>query len=91
MEEGSFKTKLEEFAAVCSTSCKLTLPDQSKSEGLVNNIVLSNVPHELYRAIKQMVSAYEIMCHNMMELVIKIHPSFFFCCIYLNSYLDETA
>lgn len=73
MEEGSFKTKLEEFAAVCSTSCKLTLPDQSKSEGHVNNIVLSNVPHELYRAIKQMVSAYEIMCHNMMELVTKSH------------------
>ncbi|GAA5805912.1 hypothetical protein HPULCUR_011438 [Helicostylum pulchrum] len=72
VEEASFKTKLEEFAAVCSTSCKLTLPDQSKSEGHVNNIILSNVPHELYRAIKQMVSAYEIMCQNMMELM-KLH------------------
>ncbi|KAG2236791.1 hypothetical protein INT48_006975 [Thamnidium elegans] len=72
VEETAFKTKLEEFAAVCSTSCKLTLPDQSKSEGHVNNIVLSNVPHELYRAIKQMVSAYEIMCQNMMELM-KLH------------------
>jgi hypothetical protein len=64
-----FKTKLEEFAAVCSTSCKLTLPDQSKSEGNVNNVVLSSVPHELYRAIKQMVSTYEIMCQNMVDLV----------------------
>lgn len=89
MEEGAFKTKLEEFAAVCSTSCKLTLPDQSKSEGHVNNILLSNVPHELYRAIKQMVSAYEIMCHNMMELVINT-------CLILGLkktklHLDETA
>jgi hypothetical protein len=75
---------LEEFAAVCSTSCKLALPsvavvgDQqqpvnkgSNIEGVghVNNIVLSNVSHELYRAIKQMVSAYEIMCQSTMELV----------------------
>lgn len=79
-----YKTKLEEFAAVCSTSCKLALPvtvvaDQQQQQqppkstnermGHVNNIILSNVPHELYRAIKQMVSAYESMCQNMMELV----------------------
>lgn len=66
-EEGHFKTKLEEFAAVCSHSCKLT--DQAINEKRIQNIIISNVSFELLQAIKQTSNIYEIMCQNMMELV----------------------
>lgn len=76
MEDSGYKTKLEEFAAVCITSCKMQQQQHHFSDGLksnslsgVNNMILSNVPHELYVAIKQMVSSYEILCRNMTELV----------------------
>ncbi|KAI8050143.1 uncharacterized protein B0P05DRAFT_563249 [Gilbertella persicaria] len=64
--EGSFKTALEAFAAVCSNSC------QYHHDGHVNNAMISNVSHELYQAIKYMVSNYEAMCQNMVALM-KLH------------------
>jgi hypothetical protein len=71
MEEASFKTKLEEFAAVCSNRCKLTLPDQtSKTEGFGMSIIISKASNELYLSMKQLASAYETMIQNAMNLVI---------------------
>lgn len=70
LEEVSFKTKLEEFAAVCSNRCKLTLPDQTaKIEGLGMSIIISKASNELHLSMKQLVTAYETMCQNAMNLV----------------------
>ncbi|KAI9483630.1 MAG: hypothetical protein EXX96DRAFT_558977 [Benjaminiella poitrasii] len=76
----SFKTKLEEFAAVCSNSCKLSIADPSLSSvtraadevAHVNNMIISNMSLDLFRALKQTVLAYETLCQNMMELM-KFH------------------
>ncbi|KAI7905425.1 uncharacterized protein BX663DRAFT_549427 [Cokeromyces recurvatus] len=72
----SFKTKLEEFAAVCSNSCRLSITNSSlhkPDENVhVNNMLISNVSSELFLAIKQIVLAYETLCQNMMELM-KFH------------------
>lgn len=81
VEDAGYKTKLEEFAAVCVTSsCRIqqqqfldgSKVESSSSSSHVNNMILSNVSHELYVAIKQMVSPYEILCQNMTELM-KLH------------------
>jgi hypothetical protein len=70
MEEVSFKTKLEEFAAVCSNRCKLTLPDQTtRIEGFGKSIIISKASNELYLSMKQLVTGYETMIQNAMNLV----------------------
>ncbi|KAG0165720.1 hypothetical protein DFQ28_008130 [Apophysomyces sp. BC1034] len=87
-EEGLYKTKLEEFAAVCSSSYRLTthaqtytpqrrltdpgrpcLFEQLNPECHVVNIQMTGVSRELYQAIKQAVSGFEVTCQNMMELM----------------------
>ncbi|KAI8969650.1 hypothetical protein BDB01DRAFT_816510 [Pilobolus umbonatus] len=74
LEEGLYRTKLEEFAAVCSTSYRLAIPDQSKTDGKPVSLIMSNVSVELFRALKLMVSSYEVMCQNMMDLM-KLHTN----------------
>lgn len=90
-EDAGYKTKLEEFAAVCVTSCRMQQQQQfldgskvesSSASSHVNNMILSNVSYELYVAIKQMVNPYEILCQNMTELVKRFILSFV---IYLKS------
>ncbi|CAO3653012.1 unnamed protein product [Mucor hiemalis] len=97
MEDSGYKTKLEEFAAVCITSCKMQQQQHHFSDGLksnslsgVNNMILSNVPNELYVAIKQMVSSYEILCQNMTELM-KLHKEKIVHHRAEMDYLPETA
>ncbi|KAG0167370.1 hypothetical protein DFQ30_006127, partial [Apophysomyces sp. BC1015] len=93
----SYKSKLEEFAAVCSTSYHLaptsptsptsptyrTYPQRrftdpgllkapfqrSKTEHHVLNMRISDVSRDLYTAIKQVVSGFEIVYEKMMELM----------------------
>ncbi|KAI9021473.1 hypothetical protein CLU79DRAFT_835714 [Phycomyces nitens] len=79
----SYKTKLEEFAAVCSNSCRLTSPtypshpqrrwtdpglDHFRAECHVLNIRFSNASRELYVAMKQAVSGVEAAYERMRDL-----------------------
>ncbi|OAD68910.1 hypothetical protein PHYBLDRAFT_67014 [Phycomyces blakesleeanus NRRL 1555(-)] len=80
----SYKTKLEEFAAVCSNSCRLTSPTypshpqrrwtdpglerQFRPECHILNVRFSNASRELYMAVKQAVSGFEAAYERMRDL-----------------------
>ncbi|KAI9313374.1 hypothetical protein BX666DRAFT_2030176 [Dichotomocladium elegans] len=72
-ERRPYATKLEEFAAVCSSAahCRSsTNPEDARSK--VVNMRMSGVSQRLYHAIKQSVYEFEALCDKMVQLM-KFH------------------
>lgn len=66
-----YATKLEEFAAVCSSAARRrsSTAETEDTRSRVVNMRLSGVSRRLFLAIKQTVSEFENVCEKMVQLV----------------------